>query len=309
MRRVPRMLLPGLCLLAAATLPAEEVFRDREFAGGFNLSATNTQAKPLEVGVILQNDDAVRTEWRLAQWGTQFNLKDSPPKTLPDGTRILRNAGKSVKIFPGGLTGEGIILGVNGGAEFGGIARKDGQFWPHLLLEQQIPRDFRLSEMASLGFGVEFRVEKCSKAIEGALDPGLHTAQVTAYWTLHNRNASSPDNGDMIWFGVPFFDARQDVPPGHQAEDTAEDKGKFICTMEGSRFFEGRTGDGQWHKVACDLLPLVKEALAASQAKGFLVNTKFEDLYATSFNLGWEVTGPYNCEISLKHLSLDRVAR
>ena len=309
MRRIPRMLVPCLCLFAAAAPPAEEVFRDREFAGGFNVSAISAKAKPLELGVILQNKEGAKNEWRLAQWGTQFDLKAAPLKTLPDGTRIVRNTGKSVKVFSGGLTGEGIMLGVNGGAEFGGVARKAGQFWPHLLLEQQIPKDFRISELASLAFHVDFRVEQCKNAIDATLDPALHTAHVTAFLTLNNRNPSNPDNGEMIWFGVPLFDARSDVPPGHQAADVAVENGKFIYTVEGSRFFEGPTGDGEWQKVACDLVPFIKEALAASQEKGFMVHTKFEDLYATSFNLGWEVPGPYNCEITLKNLSLDRVAR
>ncbi|MEQ1841458.1 MAG: hypothetical protein ABL994_13705 [Verrucomicrobiales bacterium] len=52
----------------------------------------------------------------------------------------------------------------------------------------------------------------------------------------------------------------------------------------------------------------MKEALVATQAKGLMTKTRFEDLHATSFNLGWEVPGPYDCEISLKNLSLDRVA-
>lgn len=308
MRSLTRMILPGFCLLAVTLAPAEEVFRDREFAGGFNVSATHASAKPLELGVILQNDTSVRSEWRLAQWGTQFNLKDATPKTLPDGTRVIRNAGKSVKVYAGGLTGEGIILGVNGGAEYGGALRKDKQPWPHLLLEQQVPKDFRLSELASLAFKLDFRVDNCKSAVDAPLDPALHTAHVTAYWTLHNRNASSPDNGQMIWFGVPLFDARHEIPPGHQAVDTAVENGKFICTIEGSRFYDRPTGDGRWQKIDCDLIPLIKEALAASQAQSFLTNTKFEDLYVTSFNLGWEVPGPYNCEITLKNLSLDHKA-
>jgi hypothetical protein len=307
MRRLSHLVLPALCLLATTT-PAEEAFRDRGFAGGFNLSAPHSGDKPVELGVILQGDRNASCEWRLAQWGTQFNLKGTAGKTLPDGTRILRNGGKSIKIYPGGIGGEGIILGLNGGAEFGGLPRKEGQFWPHLLVEQQFPRDFKLADSATLPFTLDFRIDLCKNATESRLDPALHSAQVTAYWTLHNRNTSSPDFGEMIWFGVPLFDARHEVPPGHQDLDTAVENGKFICTVEGSRFFEGPTGDGQWHKIACDLVPLVKEALAATQAKGFMTKTRFEELYATSFNLGWEVPGPYDCEITLKNLSLDRTA-
>ena len=84
----------------------------------------------------------------------------------------------------------------------------------------------------------------------------------------------------------------------------ADATGKFICTIEGKRFFDGDTGDGAWHTIDCDLLPLMREALTASQTKGFLEATAFEDLVLTSFNLGWEVPGTYDCAITLKGLSL-----
>ena len=85
----------------------------------------------------------------------------------------------------------------------------------------------------------------------------------------------------------------------------ADATGKFICTLEGERFYDKPTGDGEWHTLEGDLIPLVKEALAAAQEKGFLRATAFEDLQATSFNLGWEVPGPYDCSITLKNLRLE----
>lgn len=306
MRRTLKCLSTVLALSAVTVSPATEVFRDRELAGGFNLSAVSTASKPLELGVILRAESGARDEWRLAQWGTRFDAKATAVKTLPDGTRILRNAGKSVKILPGGLAGGGIVLGVNGSAEFGAQARQQGQFWPHLLIEQQIPKDFRIADAGTLNFNLDFKVEDCKNPAGLAVDPALHTAQVSAYWTLQNRNKDSADHGQMFWFGLPVFDARHEVPPGHQAVDIAEENGRFICTIDGGRFYKEPTGDGRWHTLACDLVPLVKEALAASQAQGHLTQTRFEDLYATSFNLGWEVPGPYDCEIALKNLSLVR---
>ena len=144
-------------------------------------------------------------------------------------------------------------------------------------------------------------------AVDEPLDPGLHTAHVTAFWTIHNRNPGSPDYRDMIWFGIPLYDARHPIPPGHQALDVGKDDatGKFICTLEGSRFHREPTGNGAWHTIDHDLLPLIQEALAASQAHGHLMQTRFEDLAATSFNCGWEVPGPYHCAIRLRNLRLE----
>ena len=152
---------------------------------------------------------------------------------------------------------------------------------------------------------------RCELVSTEAVANDLHTGQITAFFAIQNQNASSADFRDMIWFGLPMFDVRYDLPPGHQAVDKGKGDatGKFICTLPGSQFYDGPTGDGGWHQLRGDLVPLVKEALAASQAKGFLTDTKFEDLAPTSFNLGWEVPGPYDCEITLKGLSLVGVAK
>jgi len=306
----PNCRLVALCILAVWSFHpgAEEVFRDLSLSGGLNVSAINTGVRPLELGVVLREDPGARNEWRLAQWGTQFNLRDGQERSLPNGTRIIQNSGKNVTVMPGGLAGEGIKLQVKGGEEFNGRARKEGEAWPHLLIEQQIPKDFQISSLAGLDFKLSFRVDHYSNASLEALDPALHTAQVTAYWTIHNRNRESKDFGEMIWFGVPLFDARHEMPPGHQAIDAGSpfSSGKFIWTLEGSRLYDCVTGDGQWHDIVCDLVPMVEEALGSAQAQGHLTNTRFADLYASSFNIGWEVPGPYDCAITLKGLSLDK---
>lgn len=311
MHVVPRLVLFILIPAMAGPVDSAEVFRDLDLSGGLKLSNVSSSMRPLEVGTVLKTSGGQGQEWRLAQWGTHFNLADAGERELPGGTRIIRNGGKKVTVLPGGLGGEGVTLEVNGGAEFNGGLRKEGDAWPHLLLEQRIPKDFRLADLKGLDFKLAFRVDHCQNASLDSLDPKLHTAQATAYWTIHNRNPESADYDEMIWFGVPLHDARYDLPMGHQAVDAGAPNasGKFICTLPGDRFYEAPTGDGQWHELSCNLLPLVKEALSSAQEKGYLKATRFEDLHASSFNIGWEVPGPYDCAITLKGLSLDEADR
>ena len=299
-------ILPLLLLIASVSTFASELFTDLKLTQGLNLSAVNSDATPLILGPILQQEDGQKPAWRLAQWGTRFSLEGASSMVMNDGTRAMKNAAKEVIIHPGGLAGDGVTLTVNGGVEYGGTLRKKGEPWPHLLLEQRFETAVRLADYGQARFSLDFRVARCAVATEEAVDPGAHTGQITAFFTVHNKNAESPDFNDMIWFGLPMFDARYDLPPGHQALDIGKDDatGKFICTLPGKDFYEGATGDGQWQSLRGDLVVLLKEALAASQAKGFLTTTRFEDLRLSSFNLGWEVPGPYNCEITLKGLSL-----
>lgn len=304
------MLLRCIVIASVVTcglsVPSGELFRDLELRHGFNLSAVNSRSKPLELGPILQADDAAAPAWRLAQWGTNFDLWGAPVVTEADGARAMENEAKRVAIHPGGLAGDGVTLTVLGAREYGGALRKKGEAWPHLLIEQKLPKERRLASFEALEFGLEFRVARAEVAVDAPVTPSLHTGQVSAFFTLHNRNPDSPDFGDMIWFGLPVFDARHDLPRGHQAVDGGKENasGKFICTLPGERFYDTPTGDGQWHRLSADLLPLVREALAASQAKGFLTDTAFSDLGATSFNLGWEAPGPYDCSITVKGLHL-----
>jgi hypothetical protein len=301
--RTAAILALAICLLA----PAEELFRDLALQKGFNLSAVTSRSRPLILKPILQPGTPIQPIWRLAQWGTQYDLSSAEMAVREDGTRLMKNAGKAITIHPGGLSGDGVTLAVYGGVEYGGHLRQQGEPWPHLLVEQGLPFDFRLADYTRVDFSLDFKVERCDLATTKAVDRSLHTGHITAFFSIKNQNQESAGFDDAIWFGLPLYDVRHDVPRGHQAVDGGKDDatGMFICTLPGKRFFDTPTGDGAWHTLRGDLVSLVREALAASQAKGFLVDTKFEDLQPTSFNLGWEVSGPYDCEITLKGLSLD----
>ena len=281
------------------------LFSDLPLVHGFRLSAVRSSHSPVEVGNIMAVDDSKTPQWRLAQWGTRFSLESHDMRMLDDGTRVLENDGKRVKVYSGGLEGNGILLEVRGIREYDGRLRQPGEAWPHLLLEQHLTPQ-PLKALRSLNFSVTFCVEHCKAIPDKPLDPGLHTAHITAFWTIHNINPDSDDHNDMIWFGLPLFDARHSVPPGHQAVDRGQEDatGKFICTIAGDRLYDAPIVIGEWQTLACDMLPLLREALAAAQAQDFLSNTRFEDLAATSFNLGWEVPGPYDCAITVRDLTL-----
>ncbi len=310
-RPVSFVCLSALLLLASVPVAANSagrtpLFADTEFQGGFNLSAVDSSHKPVEIARILAPNPETPPRWRLCQWGTRFSLESAPELTEPDGARTRENSGKAVRVFPEGMKGGGLWFEVKGGEEYGGRLRQYGESWPHLLLEQRLP-DIPADKFSAMPFKVEFLVAKCDATVTEGLDPGLHTAHVNAFFTVHNGNAESPDYNDMIWFGLPLYDARYDIPIGHQALDVgqANATNKFICSMDGAKFFKQPVVVGKWHTLDCDLVPLLREALAASQARGFLADTRFEDLILTTFNLGWEVPGPYDCAVHLRHLTLE----
>ncbi len=300
----------ALACAAGADNGHADIFADLALEKGFRLSALRSSMVPVEIGSVFAGPSQEPPRWRLAQWGSRFDLLNVSEIVEPDGARLLANEGKSVRLFPGGLSGEGILLAVHGGREYDGALRKLNEPWPHLLIEQRLGLP-QLTAFTSLRFALEFRIDHCASAVDLPLDPSLHTAHINAFFTIHNKNHDSPDYNDMIWFGLPLFDARHPIPPGHQALDAGQPDatGKFICTMPGTRFYDGPVAIGDWHRLECDLLPLVREALAAARQHGFLLETSADDLTFTSFNLGWEVPGPYDCSVHLRKLSLSAQQR
>ena len=287
---------------------AGELFEDVEFLRGFNVSAARHPAPKIELGPLVFADGPDEAPaWRLAQWGTNHLLEPGAFTAAGEASYAAQTPGKRVVVERTGRGAPSILLEVNGEAEFGDHYRQGGEFWPHLLIEQKFEPPLGLSEQEGLRLGLEFRVPFCDvvPGMEAGLDNSLHTAQVSAYFTVHNVNRESADHGGMIWFGIPLFDARHDVPPGHYALDIAPGGGgKFISTLDGKLFWEGDTGDGEWRKLDEDLAELLSEALKISRQHGHLEQSCLEDLALTSFNLGWELPGPYNAAIEIRALRL-----
>jgi hypothetical protein len=302
------LLTSALITQTQETASGRELFSDPSFEQGFALTAASHPAPKVELG-ILQTTSTPPTappKWRMAQWASRFLLEPGVCKNEDKNQWIAETPGKRVVVDrtqPGQTCLHLETLGI---PEYAGHIRAYGEAWPHLLIEQSFENSIRLQPLKRLDFSIEMRVPYCKPAPDAKLDPSLHTTQVSAYWTIHNVTSDNPDYQDMIWFGIPFFDARWDIPGPNYSLDAGKDDAshKFICLLDGKRFWKGPTGDGQWRRLNANLHELIREALAISQKHGYLKNTRFEDLAITSFNLGWEVPGPYDAAFEFREMSM-----
>ncbi|HUW61430.1 MAG TPA: hypothetical protein VMZ06_10525 [Candidatus Bathyarchaeia archaeon] len=125
--------------------------------------------------------------WRLAQWESRHLIEPRVFAAADDGKWVAETLGKRVVVeqLPKGTPPttaggrpDGILLEVNGGAEYGGHYRRMGEFWPHLLIEQKFDPPIQVATAGELRLGLEFRVVRCGvvPGMESGLDPGLHTA-------------------------------------------------------------------------------------------------------------------------------------
>jgi hypothetical protein len=282
----------------------EMLFSDSEFKSGFVLSATSVFAKPLHLGTILSLNPESQPQWRAAQWACRYPLSPGMKPEREGDKWILSTPGLDFILQRG--EEPMLTLAVRGRTELGARPRQWGEAWPHLLIEQTFDSPVRLEQWDRLEFNLQFRVTQCEAAPDVPQDPGLHTAQVSAIWTVHNINPGSPDYQDMIWFNLPVCDGRYEIPPPHYALDTGKDdaSGKFICVMPGREFYDRDVKDGRWHRLHVNVIPYLEQALQISRERGFLTESRLEDLAMTTFNLGWEVTGAWNAGIDFKDLSL-----
>ncbi len=276
---------------------------------GFVISTSSPTDKPNFLGFFNPNNNQSLTpntwEWRLAQWGTRLPLSISDFKIIDKSNWFAENEVKKIEFY----TIENVPhlkLFCKGTSEFNGKLRKYGEPWPHLLIEHKFPRTIKTFN-SEINFEIKFRITNCTEDpnLASKIDSSLHTAQITAYWTIANKNQSSKDYDDYFWFGIPLFDYRYPIPPKHFDKDKGAPSttNKLIYVVEGKTLWDKPTGDKKEKHLTVSLSPLINNAIRDIKDKGFFTNSNASDFYITSFNLGWEITGPFDAEIEISRLN------
>jgi hypothetical protein len=153
------------------------------------------------------------------------------------------------------------------------------------------------------------RFEGCLRETETfrpeGYSPSLHAAQFQIVLTLNNTQRSSPGFGDYLWFVMPVFDDRYEIPPAHVAQDFAVTQGRLIYNPGGAAVGLKPMRIGAWQTVDCELRPWLVRALQAAWKKGYLRDSQdLADYRVAHLNLGWEVPGLNRATMDLRDLSL-----
>ena len=136
-------------------------------------------------------------------------------------------------------------------------------------------------------------------------------AQFQLFLVVRNIDAASEDHNEYIWLGVPFFDNRHDIPPGHQARDAgkADATGKFIYSINGRAVNYLPMKTKVWVTFQGDLLAHIKAGLQAAADRGFLSDTDPGHYAVVNMNLGWEMPGTYDAAMQVRGLEVDAVLK
>ena len=292
----------------------KQIIADRTFKHGFNVQS-QTDGIPTPIGVLRTDEtDTVSPLWNIGQWYCGASYKDDAEKY--DSYNILNakhslNGSKhtwidaSKKLSVDTETGS-IGMRLLGTKEYT-HPRQKNEGWPHLLLSYNILGEYKLSELKSVRFEMEFMLTKLTNAMSASeQDNNLHTAQFVFYCVLRNTNKLSKDYNSYLWFGLNLFDARYEIIPAYASQDSGKEinTGAFIYQPISSAYCKMPTRLGETQSINYNLLPRMKDAFKTAQQARFLVNTKWEDLSLKPGNFGFEVTGTYDIAAEISALNL-----
>jgi hypothetical protein len=286
---------------------AESFFADTGFRRGFLLSWPDS-SKGRAVEKVLDFGDANNVPaWKLCQWATQYSLATASCIRDTDGTLSYGNEGKRVVVGRSDSANPGLTLEVRGSAEYGSRARRQGESWPHLLVEQDALRLHPLDELREVRLRIRVRLLYSRCVMSGAeYDPGLHAAQFQMFLIVQNIRPGSAERGNYFWFGVPFYDSRYDIPPAYMAADAGKKDatGRFIYTVAGETLGETSLKTGQWLALNVDLLPHIVKGLREAVKSGYLKSSDPHDYAVANMNLGWEIPGTFDAAIQVQDLEI-----
>ncbi len=242
--------------------------------------------------------------WHLAEWASKYLLHQSD-MVEKDGAKLYENRGKLVSFVHEDNTTK-VRMEVKASAEYD-HPRKSGEDWPHLLIEQEFVTKPFLKYIDELILNFEGRLVDCvSKMPDGSFDEGLHTAQFQLFITLQNLNPQSPSYGELVWFGVPFYDYRRRQQEVYAAKDIGKDDatGMFIYSIGTTDYMQGSFHDGNWIKIEKNLKPLMVQAFDIAKERGYLKGAYIDDIRVSGMNLGWEVPGTFDAGFEFKGFDL-----
>jgi hypothetical protein len=287
-----------------------EVFQDPHFQNGLIL-LDPALGKLVPYGKTKALNDSAEPSWKLAQWSSNFPLDESKYTTLPDGAISYVNQGKTVIMGPEKSDNADLTMGVTGLVEYESLgknaARKEGEAWPHILVEQSIENIPRLPELQSLTFRVEAKLKSVNHLKTPDYSVNLHSAIFLCYMTVQDVNPESASYNQCVWFCIPIYDDRHRVPPEYMAKDVGKSDatGMFIYTLPGSVYTKDSAHDKKWITLEKDLLPLIYDSIKMAWDRGYLKgNRQLSDYSIKTFAIGWEIPGTFDAEAQIRNLSL-----
>ncbi len=294
---------------------SENIIPDFDFFNGFKVQSQKDHANGdafRELGKFSYNDET-EPLWSLSQWDSgpclwENNISQDK-YCLTDGTS------KWVTYDP---EEKSLLLRLNTEAYYNGKGAVAGDYWPHLLIEQNFPfaelpeekKILRTGEAEKHVLSFDIRLPQYSSTFNE--EDWVEAAQFYIYFGIVDKNENK-----FVWFGLQLFDSRYEYSELSYNIDAGKDDASglpiYLIGME-DVYAENKTfwengkpqSSDEWIHIEIDLKPHLENMLKIAIENGYYnKKTKISDLYFHYMNLGWETIATFDCGLEIKNLSLD----
>ncbi len=279
-----------------------QILSDIKFENGFELYHVDKLVTDRPVAVFnLKNTAKAYPDWKLAQWCSKYNLANGSETV--DQSANYRIADRSKEVTLDTRTGR-ISLSLTASNEYT-APRREGEGWPHLLIEQEFKTKPKILGGGAIDLTMEFCIDRMTDRHSGDRQE-LHTAQFSWIFALSDQSGGA-GHGDFVWFGCPIYDARYAMPGAFAAQDGGkqENTGKFIYFIDSKNYLSSPVETGKRYGFTLNAAPYMAEALETAKRRGFIRNSRPEDFVLHNTNIGWEVTGTFDAALTLLKISVD----
>ena len=331
----------GLCACGPggeeeSSMPDEdytELLYDADFAQGFNLYGADSRYHAANTWAQLLLSDA-EPFWKLGTWGNFVNyfldheltvVEDGVSYTYPanplepeeeDGATVISNPSYTVKVDP---DSGWLSLKLDSSQEYGvtpaytdhprlSAPRKNGEAWPHLIIEENLPDPTVLIDMEEVIFTLDFQVSEVENLTGEGYTPDLHTAQITWFVSIACVNPMSAFYNQYIWFGLPVYDFRSEAlttsKSAHFDGGKEDATGMLIYSAPQNAYLDELPAVGERVRFSADLYPYMKRAFARAQEEGQFTDCTLADMRLINTNLGWEMPGTFDATFEIFDLSV-----
>ena len=254
--------------------------------------------------------------WKLAQWDSGPCLwrdrVESYPYTITDGVS------KWVTYDP---KEKSLLLRLNTEPYYKGKGAVEGDYWPHLLVEEnfgyqeaaEADKAYYSGAASSMHLSFDLRMPYYSATYNS--EDWVEAAQLYMYFGLHHK-----ETGRFVWFGLQMFDSRGPLGADsyHVDGGKADASGQIIYVIGMGNVYKNVDGwfwddngmepqvTNEWLHFELDLIEHMQNLIdRAVKADDFPEGTTTDDLYIDYMNYGWEIIATYDCGVEIKNLRLD----
>jgi len=299
---------------------AVNMIQDEKYQYGINIVTPTTGTRALtgnldyEVKARFLGDDKPGGEaweylnrtrfWSIAQWTSKGDIGAESNRTLTKNGNnyIYENDYKKIIVNPT----DGILtLRANAGKEYDYAERPESMRekgeWTHLLIEQYTnARYYNLECVKDAYVYLDFSLDEVRNYNVSAAFAEGQKAQLVWYFAL-NLAGYKP-----TWFGIPLYDSSE-ANSMVKGEVYTHDPGMDypLYAMAQDEIFDSQIQVGTRYKKAVRITDFLKYCFTLGLKRGvYDENAKFEECTFWNMNLGFEIPGTFDAQVTFYRIGL-----